>query len=294
MRDEERLSDLSGADRAVLAALVLTGGATIDVAAVRDLAEVEDAERSLRELERRGLVRRDEQDGVLAPAWARLEQTLQVVDRAELVLRNAVTLAATGRLSPEAVLGLTGWAARHGRQRELLTLVRAAKTGLAIERRVEAWRALLARADAAARELGDAGAAAWVRRELGALELASVTTTTQVSRGRGRSAWRRHLLEATALGTAGAIGLVAAILLVSRPDPTAGATVVTTVREVETEVVTTTVRETGTVTETVPTTVVETVTETVTETVPVPTTVTETVPTTVTETVTAPPDPGVD
>jgi hypothetical protein len=209
------------------------------------------------------------------PAWRR---ALAAADRAQAVLERAVELAESGRLSPETLLGLTAWALRAGRYREVLAVVRAAQEALAIVRHVEAWAELLERAATAARALGDREAEEWAARRLAASRgLAGPSARRLVG-----PALARRMLTGAAVAAAGAAGLAVGLVAFDGPDPARADPAVTTALVTQQETVVETVA--GTVTVAVPTTVtvtepgpVETVTETETATATVTTTVTVTV-----------------
>jgi hypothetical protein len=135
------------------------------------LSEIDDAGPVLVELERRGLVRKDARGRYAAAAGfgTRLRRALGVLDTADRVLRQLISIAEDGRLTLDdldAVLGITGWAAEVGRLTELLQLVEAVEKTISVTQRVETWLQLVGRAKEAARELGDTEAEAWADEQL--------------------------------------------------------------------------------------------------------------------------------
>jgi hypothetical protein len=191
------LTPLSHDERRVLAVLVAVGGASLADEQIALFAEVDDVRPILAALERRGLVQKDERGRHAVPAgWLdRLRGALDVVDHADRVLRQLISIAEDGRLTLDdldAVLGISHWAADAGRLTELLQLVKAVEQALSFMRRVEAWVELVGRARRAARELGDRETEAWADEQLQACE----TSLAGARRaGRGDSTAVRRLRE---------------------------------------------------------------------------------------------------
>jgi hypothetical protein len=182
------IASLTPDERRVLAVLAAVGGAWVTAEQVASLSEIDDARPVLAELERRGLVRKDERQryAVVAGLGTRLRRALGVVDTADRVLRQLISIAEDGRLTLDdldAVLGITGWAAEVGRLTELLQLVEAVQKTLSVTQRVEAWLQLVGRAKEAARELGDTQAEAWADEQLRVCEraLAGPRTSTRIA-----------------------------------------------------------------------------------------------------------------
>ena len=174
------IESLTPDERRVLAVLVAVGGAWVTAEQLAALSEIDDVVPVLVELERRGLVRKDERGRYAAAAGSdtRLRRALGVLDTADRVLRQLISIAEDGRLTLDdldAVLGITAWAAQVGRLQELLQLVEAVEKTLSVSRRVEAWVPLVRRAKEAARELGDTEAEAWADEQLRVCERALAT-----------------------------------------------------------------------------------------------------------------------
>ena len=186
------IESLTPDERRVLAVLVAVGGAWVTAEQLAALSEIDDVVPVLVELERRGLVRKDERGRYAAAAGSdtRLRRALGVLDTADRVLRQLISIAEDGRLTLDdldAVLGITAWAAQVGRLQELLQLVEAVEKTLSVSRRVEAWVPLVRRAKEAARELGDTEAEAWADEQLRVCERA----LAERSGSGGRSSHRR-------------------------------------------------------------------------------------------------------
>ena len=114
------VASLTPDERRVLAVLVAVGGAWVTPEQLASLSEIDDVGPVLVELERRGLVRKDERGRRAAAAGlsTQLRQALGVLDTADRVLRQLISIAEDGRLTLDdldAVLGITGWAAEVGR-----------------------------------------------------------------------------------------------------------------------------------------------------------------------------------
>jgi hypothetical protein len=170
-------TDLTPDERQVLAVLVAVGGAWVTAEQLALLSETDDVGPALAELERRGLVRQDERGryALAADPDTPMRRALGVVDTADRVLRQLISIAEDGRLTLDdldAVLGITAWAAKAGRLTELLQLVEAVEKTLSVTQRVETWLQLVRRAKEGARELRDAEAEAWADEQLRVCERA--------------------------------------------------------------------------------------------------------------------------
>ena len=218
------VASLTPDERRVLAVLVAVGGAWVTPEQLASLSEIDDVRPVLVELERRGLVRKDERGRRAAAAGlsTQLRQALGVLDTADRVLRQLISIAEDGRLTLDdldAVLGITGWAAEVGRLTELLQLVEAVQKTLTVTERVEAWLPIVRRAEEAAGELGDTEAEAWADEQLRACERALA--------GRIQPPLRPGLrlgLATLALAGAAVVGFVAASAVGAEAGP-AGPTV---------------------------------------------------------------------
>jgi hypothetical protein len=167
------LAELTDDEREVLAALAVLGEAAVSPKQLAALTAVADPRPVLEELERRGFLRREEDERYAAPVTLRdrLQDAWNLIDTGDRVLRQLISIAEDGRLTLsdlDAVLGVSEWACQAGRFAELLRLVRAVRTGVDVYRRVEAWIAIVRRALQAARALRDSDAEAWVEHELAA------------------------------------------------------------------------------------------------------------------------------
>jgi len=167
----EQLAALSELERDVLVALAVVGETSLSPAQIETLLGVAEVRPAVAELERRGLLQRDEDDRVVtAPGLReRLSKLWNLVDTGDRLLQQLISIAEDGRLSIDdldAVLGITEWAFRLGRFEQLLRLVHAVQTTVHVVHRAEAWIEILKRAREAARSLGDVEAEAWVDAEL--------------------------------------------------------------------------------------------------------------------------------
>jgi hypothetical protein len=170
------LASLSESEQRVLTALAAVRGASLSAERLAVLAEVDPIEPVLASLQRRGLLRCDEQRSRVA-GLARINQRLgQLSDLSgwsEKAVRLFIGLA-KGDLSPEealddlgAIFNLLAWADDTQRWREALELVKVAETGLALARRFDAWGHALEHALRASRKLDDSQAEAWALHQLG-------------------------------------------------------------------------------------------------------------------------------
>jgi hypothetical protein len=246
MREAE-LRTLDPGARLVLGALAVVTPASLSVEELGEITEVSEAQLTLAELERRGLVVREGDRYSLAPEeqgpLKRLFASLDTVDR---VLRGFIDIAEDGRLTLDdldAVLGLTRIAAETGHWEELLRLAEAAETTLSTTRRVEDWAEIVQRRLQAAHAVGDSEAAKRAQHELDRVKSAGggVSTTAAV----------------VAAAAIGAVALGAGYLVGNQSSAEndggsnkAGKTVTKTKTKAA-ETVTETVTETATVTQTV-------------------------------------------
>ena len=149
MNNASELGSLDPGAQLVLAALAVVVPASLSVEELGEITELSEAELSLDELERRGLVVRDGERYALAPAEREpLKRLLASLDTVDRVLRGFINIAEDGRLTPDdldAVLELTRIAAATGHWAQLLRLVNAAETTLSVTRRVKEWGEILER-----------------------------------------------------------------------------------------------------------------------------------------------------
>ena len=167
----EQLSALSELERDVLAALAVIDKTSLSPAQIEKLLGVADVRQAVSELERLGLLQRDEDDRVAAAAGplARLSKLLNLVDTGDRLVQQLISIAEDGRLTVDdlgAVLGISEWACRLGRFEQLLRLVHAVQATVDVVHRTEKWIEILGYAREAARSLGDVEAEAWVEAEL--------------------------------------------------------------------------------------------------------------------------------
>jgi hypothetical protein len=233
------LAELTTDEREVLAALAVLGAAAVSPEQLAALTAVADPRPVLEELERRGFVRREEDDRYAVPSSLRdrLRHAWNLVDTGDRVLRQLISIAEDGRLTMsdlDAVLGVSEWACETGRFVELLRLVRAVRTTVDVFHRVEAWATIARRARDAARAIGDRDAEAWAEREL-AMATRAVAPRRTETRARESAqpemaaAGRlpRWLLLLAAVAAAAAAGLVVG-LIVAKNGPAEATTVSTT------------------------------------------------------------------
>jgi hypothetical protein len=171
-----RVAELAAAERRVLAALVVVGSASLSADELIELAEVEDVMPLLADLERLGLIKREEKQrysSALDSIGEKIRQTDAALSTGDLLLKYMTTLAKGGQLTPErllddaeAVLGLTEWAAERQQWKRLLELVKTLQACFDISDRIEEWLTLLDRALRAARALGDRQSEVWLLRQL--------------------------------------------------------------------------------------------------------------------------------
>lgn len=223
----EELGALTAAQRQVLSVLAVVGSASLSPEALAAVTNLDDVEGTLAELERRGLVRREDERRKLAAGLApRLRRIWDIADNAERVLRQLVSIAEDGRLTLDdldAVLAVTDWAAQTGRWSQLLRLVRATETALSLHERVETWIAIVERVQAAARAADHREAEEWADRQLAARRQ-TVTAAQPVAEpvAARRGVFRSVVAAAAAAGVAAA-GFVAGGALAD-PEPLVGTT----------------------------------------------------------------------
>jgi hypothetical protein len=186
----ESLQSLTQAERQVLSVLAVVGQASLSPGEVAMLAEVDDARPVLDELQRRGLVRQqDDREALAAGFGAKLRRAWDLADTTDRVLRQFISIAQDGKLTLDdlpPILGISQWAAEAGRWSELLRLITLTETVLDVRQRVETWIQIVEQARVAARKLGDLDAEAWAEDQLAAASraianaagAAAVATTT--------------------------------------------------------------------------------------------------------------------
>ena len=170
------IASLTSSEQRVLIALAAVHGASLSSERLAAIAEVDPVEPVLVSLQRRGLLRQDEQRSRVA-GLARINQRLgQLNDLSSWAEKSARLFIglAEGDLAPEdvlddlgAIFNLLAWADENQRWREALELVKMAETGLALARRFDAWGNALERALRASRKLDDPEAEAWALHQLG-------------------------------------------------------------------------------------------------------------------------------
>jgi hypothetical protein len=172
--ETQRLA-LPGAERQILAALAVVGGASLSADELTELAGVDDVIPLVEDLERRGLVRREERKrySVHRRVGEQIRRSDEGLAAGDRLLRNFTTLARRGALTPQraaddaqAFVGLSEWAAETRRWAGLLELVQALEASFGIAQHAQDWRTLLEHALVAARSLGDRPAEIWVLQQL--------------------------------------------------------------------------------------------------------------------------------
>jgi hypothetical protein len=172
---ETQVMALPPAERRILAALAVVGHASLSADELAELAEVEDVGPVVDELERRGLIKRDERKrySALGRVGEEIRRTDAALASGDRLLTYMTTLAKGGKLTPErlaeeaeAILGLSEWAAEHREWARLLELVKTLQACFGIAHRVQEWLALLERGRSAARALGDERSEVWVLQQL--------------------------------------------------------------------------------------------------------------------------------
>jgi DNA-binding MarR family transcriptional regulator len=177
----ESIQSLTPTERQVLAVLAVVGEASLTADELAVLAEVDDVGPALDELDRRGLVRReDDRDALAAGLGAKLRRAWDLTDTADRVLRQFISIAQDGKLTLAdlpAILGISRWAAEAERWSELLRLITVTETVLDVKQRVETWIQIVEQARVAARKLGDQEAEAWAEDQLAASSRAIANAT---------------------------------------------------------------------------------------------------------------------
>ena len=173
---EKLLASLSESEERVLIALAAVRGASLSTERLAALAEVDPIEPVLMSLQRRGLLRQDEQRSSVA-GLARINRRLGELNDLSGWAEKAAHLfigLTRGDLSPEdvlddlgAIFNILAWADENQRWHEALELVKMAETGLALARRFDAWGNALEQALRASRKLNDRDAEAWALHQLG-------------------------------------------------------------------------------------------------------------------------------
>jgi hypothetical protein len=170
-----RVLSLPPAERHVLAALAVVGRGNLSAAELSELTELDDVRPLVDDLERRGLIVRDERRrySAVERVGAEIRKTDDALATGDQLFGYLTTLAKGGALTPErlaedaqAILGLTEWAAENEQWARLLELVQTLQAGFGIAERVEEWLTLLERARGAARALGDRHSEVWVLQQL--------------------------------------------------------------------------------------------------------------------------------
>lgn len=180
----------AAAERRILAALAIVGRASLSADELAALSETDEVRPVIDDLERRGLIKRDEQERY--SATARVGQEIRKTDEAlatgDRLLGYMTTLAKGGKLTPErlledaeAILGLSEWAGETGQWAALLELVKTLEACFSIAHRVDEWLTLLERGRSAARALGDRRSEIWVLQQMAAAS-ASVGDTSAAQR----------------------------------------------------------------------------------------------------------------
>jgi hypothetical protein len=195
---ETQVLALSPPARQILAALAIVGRASLSPAELAELTETDRVEPLIDDLERRGLIKRDEQKrySVVGRVGQEIRKTDEALATGDRLLGYMTTLAKGGKLTPErlledaeAILGLSEWAGETGQWAALLELVKTLQACFSIAQRVDEWLTLLERGRSAARALGDRRSEIWVLQQMAAAS-ASVGDT---------SAAQRYLREADEL-----------------------------------------------------------------------------------------------
>ena len=225
----EQLSALSELERDVLAALAVVGDTALSPAQIEKLVGVADARQGVAELERRGLLQRDQDDRVAAAPGLRdrLSKLWNLADTGDRLIQQLISIAEDGRLSVDdldAVLGISEWACRLGRFEQLLRLVHAVQTTIDVVHRTQKWIEILGYAREAARSLDDVKAQAWVEAELRRVSRLPGTRISRVVPRTSVQSWILRVVVPVALVGAG-FGL--ATVLDSGTPVEVGATTVT-------------------------------------------------------------------
>jgi len=219
---ETQVLALPAAERLILAALSVVGGASLAVDELAVLVDVDDVIPLVEDLERRRFIRRDEKKrySVLGGVGAQIRKTDDALATGDRLLKYVTTLARGGSLTPdrlvedaEAILGLSEWAAENRKWLELLELVKTLQASFGIAQRVQEWLTLLTRGRAAAHALADTESEVWVLQQLATASAASGDPSSaqryrreadQLERGSRASVTREvRIDEAAAAGPGG-------------------------------------------------------------------------------------------
>ena len=227
-----RLDRLPGDERTVLAALAIVGRASLSAEELAALVEVADVRPLVSDLERRGLLRRDEKRrltiaGQLGAGIRKLNDTLETADR---LMGYMETLAHGGKLTAarleddaEAILGIAAWGAEVQRWARVLEFVKTVQASFALAERVHEQRVLLELGRTAAHRLGDRNSEIWCLRQLVQVadHVGDVTARTEYGSALAELAetttrppsGRRVVLSIAALVLVGGIGTLVGVLL---------------------------------------------------------------------------------
>jgi hypothetical protein len=187
---ETQVLALSPPARQILAALAVVGRASLSPAELAELTETDRVEPLIDDLERRGLITRDERKrySTAGRVGEQIRKTDEALATGDRLLGYMTTLAKGGKLTPErlledaeAILGLSEWAGETGQWNALLELVKTLEACFSIAHRVDEWLTLLERGRSAARALGDRRSEIWVLQQMAAAS-ASVGDTSAAQR----------------------------------------------------------------------------------------------------------------
>jgi hypothetical protein len=187
---ETQVLALSPPARQILAALAVVGRASLSAAELAELTETDRVEPLIDDLERRGLIKRDERKrySTAGRVGAQIRKTDEALASGDRLLQYMATLAKGGKLTPErlledaeAILGLSEWAGETGQWAALLEFVKTLEACFSIAHRVDEWLTLLERGRSAARALGDRRSEIWVLQQMAAAS-ASIGDTSAAQR----------------------------------------------------------------------------------------------------------------
>jgi hypothetical protein len=172
---ESGLAALPSAERHVLAAVAVVGRASLSEPELAELLELEDVQPLVDDLERRGLIKRDERErySLLGSVGDEIRKTDDALATGDQLMQYMKTLANVGALTParladdaQAILGLSEWAAEHEQWASLLEFVKTLQSCFAIAQRVQQLLALLERGRRAAHALGDRQSEVWMLQQM--------------------------------------------------------------------------------------------------------------------------------
>jgi len=187
---ETQVLALSPPARQILAALAVVGRASLSAAELAELTETDRVEPLIDDLERRGLIKRDERKrySTAGRVGEQIRKTDEALASGDRLLQYMATLAKGGKLTPErlledaeAILGLSEWAGETGQWAALLEFVKTLEACFSIAHRVDEWLTLLERGRSAARALGDRRSEIWVLQQMAAAS-ASIGDTSAAQR----------------------------------------------------------------------------------------------------------------